>query len=99
MTLFPMLNVIGSSSTIHIFKPFVSLRCVFKALEHGANAAGGHRNACIGGAVVEPQGVAIGCDRRATGKDDVVDVAALLVDFVRTEDPLVAAFQAMLGSL
>src|SRR5437868_3790656 len=68
-------------------------------VEERADAPGRERDAGVRGAVVEPERVAVRVDRVAAREGDVADVPGALVGRLGTEDPLVAAQQAMLGAI
>ena len=85
------------SDTLNSDAQFQVLPVTFQPVEHLADAAGGQRDARVGGAVVEPKGVAVGLDRVSAGKHNVVYVAKALVVGLGAEHPGVAATQTLLG--
>src|SRR5450432_56247 len=96
-------------------RAMISVRCVVKnsssrmtsaylarpiePRQHRADAAGRQRDAGVGGTVINVQRVTVGADGGPTGKRDVANVAEPLVRRLGTEDPRVAAREAVLGVL
>ena len=64
--------------------------------QHLADAARRQGDARVGRTVIHMDGVAVGGDGIAAREDDVAHVAALLVAFLRAEEPLIAALDQAL---
>src|ERR1700730_15569288 len=68
-------------------------------LEERANTGPGEGDRTIRSSVIHVDGVAVGVDRISARKHDIVDVAVALVVRFGTENPRIAAQQALLWVL
>ncbi len=72
---------------------------LLKPGQHGAHAAGGQANACIGRAIIQVNGIAIWRNGIAARENGIPDIPGLFVRFLRAENPLIAALQAIFRSM
>jgi hypothetical protein len=69
---------------------------LFKPVQHRLHTTGCQGNTGVGGTIVQADGIAIGGNGVTAGKDDVINVAMLLVRFLWAKHPFVAAFDTVL---